>query len=131
MRTLYRGLACLLLVCLTLPLSAQAPTVTSSQAIGFDYLDADMTAFSVTRFDVQWDNGAWVSIGIPAPVKQADTLAGASTYKVTPPFTTGNHSVSYRAVNEAGAGAASSPFAFASLASSPAGVPTNVRVVPK
>lgn len=131
MKTFRLALVCLVVLGFIATPSAQVPTITSSQAVGFDYLDADMVSFSVTRFDVQWDNGVWVSIGIPAAVKLANTLAGASTYKVTPPFTTGNHSVSFRAVNAAGAGAASGPFPFAVVGSPPAGVPTNVRVVPR
>lgn len=106
-----------------------APTIGPSDALGFDYLNADMTTYSVTRFEVAWDGGAWVALGIPTARTLADTSPGASTYPVVPPFTNGNHTFSVRAVNIAGAGGASIPFAFVAVGSVPTGVPANVRKI--
>lgn len=108
---------------------AQVTQIGPTDAIGFDYLTADLTSFSVSGFSVQWDAGVWTSIGIPAAAALPDTIVGGATYKVIPSFTTGNHTFSVRACNLAGCSAGTSPFAFTSVSGSPTGMPSNVRKV--
>src|SRR5690242_9730943 len=105
-------------------LLAQSVILTPTDALGFDYLDADLTSFAVARFEVSYDLGAWTSLGLPAPFALSDTIAGAHTYKVVPQFTTGSHSVQFRACNAAGCGSASAAFPFA-VESAPASAPAN------
>jgi len=109
-------------------LRAQSVTIGPLEAIGFDYLDADLTTYQVNSFQAQWDNGAWVSLGIPTSVIVGDTQSGAKTYKVIPTFTSGNHTVAFRACNSAGCGAASAGFPFGVL-SGPGSVPSNLRKI--
>jgi hypothetical protein len=86
----------------------QAVTIGPTDAIGFDYATAEMTTYAVSRFEVSWDNSAYASLGIPATV--AGAPAGFSTYKVIPPFTSGQHTVVFRACNALGCGGSSTPF---------------------
>jgi hypothetical protein len=90
--------------------AAQVTTVGPNDAIGWDYLDADMTIYDVSRFEASWDDSEWTTLGIPPSIIDAETQSGARTYKATPSFTGGNHTVSFRACNAAGPGGASSPF---------------------
>jgi hypothetical protein len=116
---------------LVAPLVAQQPIPLSpSDAIGFDYTDANLTAYQVSGFEASYDSGPWVSLGIPTGVILPDTPAGSRTYKAIPPFTSGTHTVVFRACNGAGCGVPSSPFAFEHV-SSPGASPGNVRKVPR
>jgi len=110
--------------------SAQAgPTIGPNDALGFDYLDTDMSTAQVNNFQVQWDGGPWVNLGVPVSVILADTATGAKTYKVIPSFTSGSHTMTIHACNSAGCGVASSPFPFV-VGVAPNG-PTNVRKIPR
>lgn len=99
-----------MLILAALSVSAQNPTVGPNEAIAFDYYDADFTAGEVTGFEVQWDADGWLSLGIPPAFSDAQTPAGALSYKVASPFTSGTHSVAFRACNLVGCGGASNPF---------------------
>ena len=73
-------------------LSVQQPS-----AFEFDYLDADLTTGSVTRFEMQIDDGAWGSIGIPTDTAP---ISGGRTYRVpVPALVPGDHTVRIRACN--------------------------------
>lgn len=110
-------------------LAAQTPTLTPTDAIAFDYIDAQFEEYQVTSFQAQWDGGAWATVPM-ASFKDATTVTGSTSYKVIPPFSNGSHSVSYRACNAVGCGGGSSPFPFAyAVSSAPAAAPGNVRVV--
>ena len=109
---------------LSIPLlAAQAPVIGPTDAVGFDYLDADMAI--TTRFESSYDNGPWASVQIPT------TVPLGKTYKVIPPYTSGSHTVLFRACNSAGCGSASVPFAFVYAATSPTVAPGNIRKVPR
>jgi len=122
------------LACAVFPLPnlvAQTPApIGPTDAIGFDYSDANMTNFAVLGFEAQYDGGPWASLGIPASVVLPDTPAGSKTYKAISPFASGTHSVQFRSCNAAGCGSASVPFAFAHV-NSPTVAPGNVRKVPR
>ena len=108
---------------------AQAPIVGPEDAIGFDYADADLSGFQVTHFENSYDEGAWLTIGIP-PVAAAAN--GLTTYRVAPTPTQGTHTISFRACNAVGCSAPSVPFAFAPAAVPEPAVPpppTGVRVI--
>jgi hypothetical protein len=110
------------------PAFSQAPVqIGPNDAIGLDYVDADFASYAVTEFNAQYDAGTWTSIGVPT---NKVTAGGVTTYKVVPPQTNGNHTVSFRACNVAGCSAGTVPFAFAPVLSAPVG-PTNVRKVPR
>ena len=117
----------LLGVLMATTVSAQTPVIGPTDAIAFDYGNADFTAYQVTRFEASWDGLTFGAVTTQSAVL-ADTPTGYTSYLVTPPFSNGTHTVSFRACNAAGCGGASSPFAFA-YQGSPAGVPTNVRKV--
>lgn len=87
----------------------QAVTIGPTDAIGFDYATAEMTTYAVTRFEVSWDTSAFASLGIP-PLVSAGAPVGFQTYKVIPPFTSGQHTVVFRACNALGCGGGSTPF---------------------
>ena len=108
--------------------SAQAgPTIGPADALGFDYLDTDLTTSQVNNFQVQWDSGPWVNLGIPPNAVYGDTVAGGKTYKVIPSFTSGSHTMAIHACNTAGCGVASAPFPFVvGVVPNP---PTNVRKI--
>jgi hypothetical protein len=119
------------LLLMAVPVLAQQPTpLGPNDAIGFDYVDANMTAYQVTGFEASWDTGVWVSLGIPASTILSDTPAGSRTYRVLSPFATGTHTVVFRACNGAGCGGGSVPFAYAHV-NSPSAAPGNVRRVPR
>src|SRR4051812_18642473 len=90
------------------------PVATASQSFGFDYKDADVITFSVTRYEMQIDGGAvWTSVAVPVKANDGLTPAGSSTYRVAiPALTTGSHTVSFRACNAQLCGDGSTPFAF-------------------
>lgn len=97
------------------------------QSFGFDYLTADFTNFSVTRFEMRVDGDVWVDVAIPSVADDPNTLTGAHTYVVPlPPLPTGGHSVAFRACNTGGCGAASPEFSFTLVAFTS---PANVRIV--
>ena len=110
-------------------LSQQPVPIGPDEAIGFDYEQAEITRATVTHFESQWDGQTWVSLGIP-PMISAGAPVGWNTYKVVPPFTSGTHTAAFRACNISGCGGGSVPFAFV-FPSSPAGIPSNVRKVPR
>ena len=85
----------------------------------------------MTRFEANYDDVAWSSVQIPASVVLPDTLLGAKTYKLLPPFTSGTHTVLVRACNGVGCGSASLPFVFMSVGTSPTVAPGHVRPVPR
>jgi len=107
--------------------AAQAPVIGPNDAIGFDYRDADLTGFAVSRFEASYDSGTWAAIGIP-PV--AIVTNGISTYRVIPPQAQGTHTVAFRACNAVGCSSSSGPFAFAVLGT-PTTAPGNVRRIPR
>lgn len=114
--------------CSSLLLAQSPPVATTTQSFGFDYKDADLTTFSVIRFEQQVDTGTWVTVQIPPKANDAQTPAGASTYKVPiPALTTGTHVVSWRACNAQICGDPSAPFSFI-LAVKPA-TPTGGRIL--
>lgn len=122
MKRLYISLAVFMLF--VAPTFAQAPVFSPGDALGWDYPDADTATYQVSRFEAQYDNGAWVAVGMDV----AGTANGITTYKTTPAVTNGTHSVVVRACNVSGCGGASSPFAFAVL-TAPASAPTNLRKI--
>lgn len=122
-RILSAGVAFVLCV---MPVSAQPPSVTPNQRIGFDYLDADRAQYQVTRFEISIDGGSWTQTATQENVFP-DTLAGATTHSVAPALTPGNHTISFRACNVAGCSGGTSPFAFTYSIVPPGG--TNVRIV--
>lgn len=89
---------------------AQAPILGPSDAFGVDYPDERFTQDAIDRFEVQYDDGRWTSVGIP-PVYAA--VNGVTTYTVTPTMpSTGNHAVSFRVCNAGACSASTGPFAF-------------------
>lgn len=109
----------------------QAPIITSSDAVGFDYVTANLTTYQVNDFQVQYDGGgSWLSLGVAGGRTLADTPSGSLTYSVIPPFASGTHSISIRACGTGGCSVGTSPFAFAYAASTPV-TPSGVRKVPR
>jgi hypothetical protein len=107
-----RRLMLIALLLMAVPVLAQQPTpLGPNDAIGFDYVDANMTAYQVSTI-------------------LSDTPAGSRTYRVLSPFATGTHTVVFRACNGAGCGGGSVPFAYAHV-NSPSAAPGNVRRVPR
>jgi hypothetical protein len=90
--------------------AAQAPILGPSDAFGVDYPDERFTEDAIDRFEVQYDDGQWTSVGIP-PVYAA--VNGVTTYTVMPTMPpTGNHTVSFRVCNAGACSTSTSPFAF-------------------
>ena len=115
-------------VCMPNRVVAQsAPVIGPSDAIGFDYVDADYDLYLVSGFEAAYDGGAYQPVAAP----KFQSVNGVSSYKFIPAPTTGQHIVSIRACNAIGCGAGSAPFAFAALASSPTTAPVNLRKVPR
>ncbi len=128
-RVLIMAAVALALVLMALPLVAQTSvTITPTDAIAFDYADADIATYAVTEFNYQVDGGAWVSMPLSTKFQ---TVGGIGSYKWIPTPTSGTHTVAFRAMNAGGAGPASSPFAFTLVANPPATAPSNVRKVPR
>lgn len=90
-------------------LRAQVAQIGPDEAIGFDYEVTEFHAVQVTHFEGQWDGGGWVNLGIPEIVSEGAPV-GWNTYRVVPPFTSGQHVVLFRACNALGCGATSDPF---------------------
>lgn len=110
-------------------LAQTAPIVGPNETVGFDYSDADLTTYAVTRFEAAYDGAPYATVQTTAVVL-SDTPAGAKTYKLTLPFSSGTHTVVIRACRLEGCGGGSVPFAFAFPVVNP-NVPTHVRKVPK
>lgn len=100
-----------------------------TETVAFDYSDADLASYSVTRFEAAYDGAAYSTVATTAVVL-GDTAVGWKTYKVALPFSSGNHTVVFRACRLEGCGGGSIPFAFAFPVVNP-NVPTHVRKVPK
>jgi hypothetical protein len=113
-----------------------APVVLQTQviigpndAIGFDYTDADLQTYAVIRFEASWDGQPYATVQ-PVTAVLPDTPVGSMTYKNIPPFSSGNHTVVFRACRLEGCGGGSVPFAFAYPVVNPT-VPMRVRRVPR
>ena len=126
MRKIFAVVVCLLTLFVG-SILAQTPVVGPTDAIGFDYPDADLATYVVNRFEASYDSGAWNSINIP-PV--AAVIGGVTTYRVVPPQASGNHTVAFRACNAVGCSGSSGPFAFAVLGV-PGSAPGNIRKIPR
>lgn len=113
----------------------QAVVIGPTDAIGFDYANADFQAYTVSRFEAQWDGAStWSTIPTSGGVVLSDTPTGYTTYKVVPPFSSGTHNVVFRACSDAagcGGSSPAPPFAFAYPSVSPPVPPGNVRKVPR
>jgi hypothetical protein len=109
-----KTLCVLLLFALSVPVIAQqAPPVLSGDRFAWDYVEADLVAYSVDRFEVQIDAGGWTPVGIPAAFTDALTQAGKKSYAIAFPATQpGNHTISVRACNPDVCSAGIAPFAF-------------------
>jgi hypothetical protein len=115
---------------------AQAgPIARRGQSVAWDYVDAALTdaGAPVDYFHVCYDVTAPCVDVTPAASRFVDTPpppTGTSTYKSVIPLTLplGNHTVLVSACNAGGCGPASSPFAFALVASAPTLTPTNLRI---
>jgi hypothetical protein len=111
-----KRLAGILLMLASLSAFGQVPIVTQNNSPAIDYLTTDLTAFAVTRFEMQLDSGSFSSIGLPATTDDAKTLPGAHTYAGpklgTLGLSVGSHSFAARACNVTGCGAASLPLTF-------------------
>lgn len=109
--------------------AAQTPIViTPTDSLAFDYFDADFLDGAVLRFEAQYDTGSWVVVDQATAFTDAQTQPGATSYRAVPPFTGGNHAVTYRACNAYGCSGGSGPIPFG-YGTGPAGVPSNVRKV--
>ncbi len=104
----------------------QVPAVTQNNSPALDYLTVNLTTWAVTRFEIQFDTGAFVSIGLPTPTDDTKTGIGAHTYAGaklgTYGLTVGSHTFAARACNAAGCGTASSPpfsFSYAPILDAP------------
>ncbi len=103
------------------------PIATQNNAPALDYLITNLTIGAVTRFEIQFDANAFVSIGLPTPTDDAKTGIGAHTYAGaklgTYGLAIGSHTFVARACNAAGCGIASSPpfsFTYAPILDAPA-----------
>src|SRR5258708_3608940 len=95
----------------------QVVTATQNNSPALDYPTTALTTFAVTRFEIQFDAGAFISIGLPTPTDDAKTLVGDHTYAGpkmgTLGLSVGNHTMSSHACNVAGCGQPSLvPLAF-------------------
>lgn len=108
--------------------SAQGVFLGPTDVIGFDYFDQDLVDFSVSDFEASWDGQGWMPLGTLPAIVNSTTQAGAHTYLVASPFATGAHTVSVRACNAMGCGAASAAFPFVHGAV-PSKAPSNLRKV--
>jgi hypothetical protein len=107
----------------------QTPIVGATDAIAFDYLDVDRDTYQVIRFEASWDDQAFLEVTTTAVVLP-DTIPGATTYRVIPPFVAGAHTVTFRACRLEGCGAPSIPFPFAFAVAVPP-PPAHLRTVPR
>jgi hypothetical protein len=98
---------------LVLTALASAQVAVSGDKFGWDYAAADITQYSVVRFEIQVDGGAWASVGLPTPFTNPQTAAGKQTYAVPfPAMQPGQHTISVRACNVDLCSAGIAPFAF-------------------
>lgn len=101
------------------------PQLLPGDRIGFDYADVDFSFYSVSRFEVALDGGAWADIGLPPTYAQA---GGVTTRVWVPPAVTpGVHALTLRACNSGGCGGASVPFGFE--IGVPSTSPGNTRII--
>jgi hypothetical protein len=114
---------------LVLVLLLQTPIVGAIEAIAFDYLDLDRDTYQVIRFEASWDDQAFLEVTTTAVVLP-DTLPGATSYRVVPPFVAGTHTVTFRACSLQGCGTPSVPFPFAYAVAVPP-PPAHLRTVPR
>ena len=102
-----------------LPVSAQQPIgVDANDLLAWDYLDADMLAYTVTHFERSTDAGPWT----PATIaEQSSDGAGVTTYaSLVGNMTNGTHTVAIRACNAGGCSAGIPlEFVFGNLAVPP------------
>lgn len=91
-------------------LSAQ--TATPGQSLAWNHPTAD--AELVTRFEVNYDGGAYTDVGRTAHPTLADTF-----YAPIPALTTGSHTVVVRACNSNGCSDDSGVFVFSMVAGTP------------
>jgi hypothetical protein len=121
----------LVVMLLAAGLSAQVVVLTPTDALSFDYSSAIHTEYSVTGFEAQWDGGTWQPLAAQQ-FTDTGTQPGHASYRFSPAFTNGNHTVSLRACNVFGCGPASTPFGFGyAVSSAPTAQPVNIRRVPK
>jgi hypothetical protein len=107
------------------PLLQQPPIVTPADRLAWDYTDEMMANAAIQRFEVQYDNGPFTSVGIPT---ETQAVTGGKTYKVAfPTLPPGPHTANVRACNTEVCGQALGPLGFA-LAQIPV-PPTNLRVI--
>lgn len=89
------------------------PQLTPGLGFGFDYRAEDVTNFSVVRFELQIDGGAWQNVNMPPVVTAAGTLAGHQTRRIEPPpLSQGSHTYSVRACNVTVCSTAMAPVPF-------------------
>jgi Ricin-type beta-trefoil lectin domain len=118
--------AAALIVSASLNVEAQAPILGPSDAIGVDYANAWFAEYAIDRFEVQYDDGEWTSVGLPVYAAGNDV----TTYTVNPTMQTGSHAVSFRVCNAAACSTPTSPFAFVVSRQRPTAVgPAPVRLV--
>ncbi len=112
---------------LALVLSPMQPPVVllPTEAFAFEFPDAAFANEGIDRFEVRYDSGGFISLGVPTKVS---TTAGVSKYKLIPPQTSGTHIFELRACNPAGCGPASAPFAFAPLSNPTTGIGAITKV---
>src|SRR5258708_10043072 len=88
----------------------QVPLATQNNSPALDYPTTALTTFSVTRFEIQFDAGTFISIGLPATTDDAKTLVGDHTYAGskfgTYGLAVGGHTFASRACNSARSGSA-------------------------
>lgn len=115
----------LIVLALLVPVLCLAQTqALPTQSLAWDYLDADVEAFSVSRFETAYDGGAYVDVGLVAFAPDAYTTP-------FPALITGLHTVVVRACNTSGCGPDSAPFAFEMRVGIPPTVDgTTIRIVP-
>jgi hypothetical protein len=80
-----------------------------TEAIAFDYRDADLATYAVVRFEASWDGQPFDVVTVDAIILP-DTLPGYTTYRSVPPFASGTHTVSFRACRVEECGGGSEPF---------------------
>lgn len=91
------------------------PNATPNQSLAWSHPTADAEA--VTRFETNYDEGGYVSVGRVRHPSLVDTF-----YAPLPSLAAGSHTVVVRACDDSGCSASSAPFAFSVVA----GVPTVV-----
>ena len=94
----------LLIVALAAWAAPALAQLTPSGFLLWDYNTANFSLFSISRFELQLDSAAFVSVGIPATRNDAQTEAGSNTYGVAASgmiITVGNHTFSVRACSVA------------------------------